>query len=148
MKKFQSTCQNCTNKFCTKLSTEVREEIFKNRIWFNLNAKEEQLFYFNNKQILIIESGSFMTIRQNNQGKQIGVDILRPGDLLGILNFNAESPQDHILILPLTDVSGCLVSKTIFVYFNPKTFVSQHNHYPSFIFPFLPYHQSFDQSRF
>ena len=30
MKKFQSTCQNCTNKFCTKLSTEVREEIFKN----------------------------------------------------------------------------------------------------------------------
>ena len=55
-----------------------------------------------------------MTIRQNNQGKQIGVDILRPGDLLGILNFNAESPQDHILILPLTDVSGCLVSKTIF----------------------------------
>lgn len=114
MKKFQSTCQNCTNKFCTKLSTEVREEIFKNRIWFNLNAKEEQLFYFNNKQILIIESGSFMTIRQNNQGKQIGVDILRPGDLLGILNFNAESPQDHILILPLTDVSGCLVSKTIF----------------------------------
>ena len=60
MKKFQSTCQNCTNKFCTKLSTEVREEIFKNRIWFNLNAKEEQLFYFNNKQILIIESGSFM----------------------------------------------------------------------------------------
>ena len=112
MKKFQSTCQNCTNKFCTKLSTEVRDEIFKNRIWFNLNAKEEQLFYFNNKQILIIESGSFMTIRQNNQGKQIGVDILRPGDLLGILNFNAESPQDHILILPLTDVSGCLVSKT------------------------------------
>lgn len=89
MKKFQSTCQNCTNKFCTKLSTEVRDEIFKNRIWFNLNAKEEQLFYFNNKQILIIESGSFMTIRQNNQGKQIGVDILRPGDLLGILNFNA-----------------------------------------------------------
>ena len=75
----------------------------QNRIWFNLNAKEEQLFYFNNKQILIIESGSFMTIRQNNQGKQIGVDILRPGDLLGILNFNAESPQDHILILPLTD---------------------------------------------
>lgn len=71
MKKFQSTCQNCTNKFCTKLSTEVREEIFKNRIWFNLNAKEEQLFYFNNKQILIIESGSFMTIRQNNQGKQL-----------------------------------------------------------------------------
>ena len=38
MKKFQSTCQNCTNKFCTKLSTEVREEIFKNRIWLNLNA--------------------------------------------------------------------------------------------------------------
>ena len=34
--------------------------------------------------------------------------------MLGILNFNAESPQDHILILPLTDVSGCLVSKTIF----------------------------------
>ena len=47
-----------------------------------------------------------MTIRQNNQGKQIGVDILRPGDLLGILNLNAESPQNHILILPLTDVSG------------------------------------------
>ena len=41
MKKFQSTCQNCTNKFCTKLSTEVRDEIFKNRIWFNLNAKED-----------------------------------------------------------------------------------------------------------
>ena len=55
MKKFQSTCQNCTNKFCTKLSTEVREEIFKNRIWFNLNAKEEQLFYFIkvNKLVLI-----------------------------------------------------------------------------------------------
>lgn len=51
MKKFQSTCQNCTNKFCTKLSTEVREEIFKNRIWFNLNAKEEQLFYFNNGSV-------------------------------------------------------------------------------------------------
>lgn len=28
-----------------------------------------------------------MTIRQNNQGKQIGVDILRPGDLLGILTL-------------------------------------------------------------
>jgi len=48
MKKFQSTCQNCTNKFCTKLSTEVRDEIFKNRIWFNLNAKK------NNSFILII----------------------------------------------------------------------------------------------
>ena len=46
MKKFQSTCQNCTNKFCTKLSTEVREEIFKNRIWFNLKK--------NNSFILII----------------------------------------------------------------------------------------------
>lgn len=114
MKKIPSSCQNCTNKFCIKLSPEVREAIFQNKVWFNLNAKEEHFFYFNNKQILIIESGSFMTIRQNPQGKQIGIDILGPGDLLGILNFNAESPRDYILILPLTDVSGCLVSKTIF----------------------------------
>ncbi|MDO5380003.1 Crp/Fnr family transcriptional regulator [Phascolarctobacterium sp.] len=101
-------------KLCLNLSNDIQDAILKNAIKFYINAKKENLFFFSNKQILIIQEGALMTIRRNNEGKQIGVDILKKGDLLGILNFGKQSPQDFISVLPLTDVFGWLISKDTF----------------------------------
>lgn len=72
--------------------------------------KKEQLFYFGSSHILIIESGNFMTIRNEFHDRQQGVDILRCGDLLGIIQLFNSDYNNPITILPLSDVSGRLLT--------------------------------------
>ena len=45
-------------KLCLNLSNDIQEAILKNAIKFYINAKKENLFFFSNKQILIIQEGA------------------------------------------------------------------------------------------
>ena len=50
-----------------------------------------------------------MTIRSNAEGKRQGIDILKPGDLLGIVQLFNSDYKNSISILPLSSVSGCMI---------------------------------------
>lgn len=104
-----SSCADCHNVFCTGLSPAAKADIFSAKSCFDYSRKSEQLFFFDNKQILIISSGCFMTIRHNHQGKHQGIDILESGDLLGIVNLYSKQTHGAISILPFSRICGCLL---------------------------------------
>lgn len=104
-----SSCAACGNAFCAGLSGAARAELFYAKTWFDYANKREQLFFFDNQQILIIESGCFMTVRHDESGKQQGIDILDSGDLLGIVNLFDRQPHGMISLLPFSRIRGCLL---------------------------------------
>lgn len=105
------SCSACTNPFCTKLTTESRASIFQAKKWVNYSCKNEQSFFLENQQVLILEQGVIMPIRVSSTSKQRGLDLLTAGDLLGIVGvFQSEDERDFFQILPLTDCAGCMVS--------------------------------------
>lgn len=63
---------------------------------------------------MIIEDGQLMTIKSNTDGKQQGTDILRSGDLLGIVQLFNNDSQNVISTLPLSPVKGCILSVSAF----------------------------------
>lgn len=107
-------CSECSNAFCAKLVPETRERIAKERKWVEYFKKNQQVFFFSNQQLMLINEGSLMTIRYNPKGKQHGVDFLTGGDILGIVQLfkNEQEYQEYedIYILPLSDVKGCVIS--------------------------------------
>lgn len=101
---------NSSNSFFKNLSPDSRAKILKasQRIYYN--NKKEQVIIFGNGRILILDSGFIMTIRSNEQGKRVGIDILRPGDLLGICQLFNYNYENTISILPLSLVHGYVIS--------------------------------------
>lgn len=103
------SCDSCTNSFCKSLSPESRAKIFKMRRWVNYPYKKEQIVFFGNGNMLILESGALMTIRSTSEGKKQGIDILKAGDLLGIVQLFNKDYEDTISVLPLSSVYGCMI---------------------------------------
>lgn len=103
------SCDCCTNSFCQSLTPESREKLFKARHWVNYKYKNEQIVFFGHGHLLILESGALMTIRGLAQGKKAGIDILKAGDLLGIIQIFNDDYEKSISILPLSSVCGCLI---------------------------------------
>ena len=98
--------------FLNKLSLATQKELFTVSQHVHLDYKKEQVFFFGNGQILILETGFLMTIRYNKHGKHIGIDILRPGDLLGICQLFNPNYRNTISVLPLSAINGYLLSVT------------------------------------
>lgn len=103
------SCDSCTNSFCQSLSPESRAKIFKMCRWVNYPYKKEQIVFFGNGNLLILESGALMTIRSTPEGKKQGIDILKAGDLLGIVQLFNKEYEDTISVLPLSSVCGCML---------------------------------------
>ena len=103
-------CASCQNGFCTSLLPQTREAICRSKIWVNYSRKNQQAFFLENKQILILESGCIIATRADEGARQQSVDLLGPGDLLGIVNvFNSQSKREYFQILPLTECTGCML---------------------------------------
>ena len=108
--KLPLSCDTCTNPFCSHLSSESRAAIFRAKKWVNYSCKNEQSFFLENQQVLILERGVIMPIRVSSTSKQRGLDLLTAGDLLGIVGvFQSEDERDFFQILPLTDCVGCMI---------------------------------------
>ena len=103
-------CQECSNRFCKSLSDDSRDRLFDNHVWMNFQKKREQMFFLENKQILIIEYGVVGCFRSNGQNRTQCIDILGPGDLLGCVNLFRGKGREMVEIYPLTDCGGCLIS--------------------------------------
>jgi CRP/FNR family cyclic AMP-dependent transcriptional regulator len=96
----------CQNKFCKSLSEEVRQLLCKNSMRFSLQPHQEYLFEFADHQIYIIESGKLLTVRERDSGKRKGIEMLIPGELLGLSALFNE--KDNIIsLLPCKKVTGC-----------------------------------------
>lgn len=107
-------CQNCSNPFCTRLSSKVLTQISECSHPIYYRPKKEQIVCFDRGHIMIIEDGQLMTIKSNTDGKQQGTDILRSGDLLGIVQLFNNDSQNVISTLPLSPVKGCILSVSAF----------------------------------
>lgn len=103
----------CNNSFCASLDPKTKEEMCKHGFRFILKERREYVFDFYDNQIYLINSGKLLTVRQRENGKQKGVELVKPGYLLGVSSlFNTKSVS--IIIFPLTKVTGCAFSKEYF----------------------------------
>lgn len=107
--KAPTSCAGCTNSFCASLSESSREKIFKKKYWHVYTKKNQQLFYLENRQVLIIETGVLIPFRTDEIVKHQSIDVLGPGDLLGIVNLFKRDDRDCFSVLPLTSCTGCLI---------------------------------------
>ena len=105
---------NCQNCFCRSLTQKSREKICKAKIWVNYSKKHQQIFFLENKQIIILEQGVVMPLRSAVNVRQQSVDLMRAGDLLGIVNLFAEGERESFTVLPLMDSAGCMIPVTMF----------------------------------
>lgn len=105
-------CDTCQNKFCKSLSGEVRQQLCKKSLRFVLQPRQEYLFEFSDLQIYIIESGKLLTVRERDSGKRKGVEVLIPGEILGLSSLFNEK-NNTISLLPLKKVSGCAFNKDL-----------------------------------
>ena len=103
-------CQNCTNPFCMSLPRDALTKICESSQTISFRPKKEQYVCFDRGHIMIVEDGQLMTIKTNADGKQQGIDILRSGDLLGIVQLFSSENQNIISLLPLSPVKGCIIS--------------------------------------
>jgi len=104
------SCAACTNNFCSNLLPDTKDKICRSRSWVNYSRKNQQAFFLENRQILILESGCIIALRMDEKARQQSIDLLGSGDLLGIVNvFNTQSQREYFQIMPLTDCSGCML---------------------------------------
>ncbi len=104
-----SLCAQCGNPFCAKLTPDCQKQLFAKATRINYPYKKEQVIYFGNGYVMLITEGNLMTIRNNVQGKQQGIDILHEGDLLGIVQLFNKQYHNTITVLPLSSVKGCMI---------------------------------------
>lgn len=107
--KTPTSCANCTNPFCRSLSEHSRKRIFDAKTWVTYSSKNDQPFFLENRQILILEQGAIIGYRSNIDVKMQSIALIRPGDLLGIVSLFAENIRDPFSIAPLTDSAGCML---------------------------------------
>lgn len=108
--KAPTSCANCTNPFCCSLSEKSRKRLFESKIWMNYSSKDDQPFFLENRQILILEKGAIIGYRSNIDVKMQSIALIRPGDLLGIVSLFSSGVRESFSISPLTDSAGCMVS--------------------------------------
>ncbi len=114
MNKTASTCAQCSNPFCAKLPPDCQKQLFAKATLVNYPYKKEQIISFGNGYVLLVTEGNLMTIRNNIQGKQQGIDILHAGDLMGIVQLFNKQYRNTITVRPLSSVKGCLISVSEF----------------------------------
>lgn len=109
MNKTASICTQCTNPFCAKLPPDCQKQLAAKATCVNYPYKKEQIICFGNGHVILVAEGILMTIRNNIQGKQQGVDILHAGDLMGIVQLFNQQYRNTITARPLSSVKGCLI---------------------------------------
>lgn len=107
--KAPASCANCTNPFCRSLSERSRQRLFESKIWINYSSKDDQPFFLENRQILILERGAIIGYRSSIDVKMQSITLIRPGDLLGIVSLFSDVQRESFSISPLTDSAGCMI---------------------------------------
>lgn len=107
--KVPTSCANCTNPFCGSLGERSRKRLFDSKIWVNYSSKDDQPFFLENRQILILEKGAIIGYRSNIDVKLQSIALIQPGDLLGIVSLFASGDRESFSISPLTDSAGCMI---------------------------------------
>lgn len=108
--KAPTSCAGCTNSFCRSLGEASRKRLFESKIWVTYSNKDEQPFFLENRQILILETGAIIGYRSNVDVKMQSVTLVQPGDLLGIVSLFSDSNRESFSISPLIDSAGCMIS--------------------------------------
>jgi CRP/FNR family cyclic AMP-dependent transcriptional regulator len=103
-------CNVCQNKFCKSLPGAVVQLLCQNSLGFSLQPRQEYLFEFADHQLYIIESGKLLTIRERDSGKRKGIEMLIPGEILGLSALFNEK-HNIISLLPVEKVTGCAFNK-------------------------------------
>ncbi len=103
----QPSCTGCTNVFCRSLSPDSRKLLLAASKRINFSAQIEKPFYFEDQQIIILEKGALIGYRSDVNLRLQSVDLLQPGDLLGIANLFSQSEREAFSIKALIDSFGC-----------------------------------------
>lgn len=103
----------CNNSFCNTLSPELKKLLCSHRVKLNLNIKTEYLFDFEDENILLINSGKLLTVRNRENGQRKGVELLGAGMLLGTTSLYNKK-INSISLIPIEKVSICSFTKIFF----------------------------------
>lgn len=103
-------CSLCTNVFCSSLPPDLRQRLCSSAHRVQYKKRNEQVTFFDFRYVLILESGYVLTSRGHLSDRQQGTDILEPGDIIGVVQLFHPDYDATINLLPITPVTGCLVS--------------------------------------
>jgi CRP-like cAMP-binding protein len=101
---------HCVNPFCQSLDDKTRKFLCSAKVRFKLGSKQEGLFCIGEGQLILIDKGQIMTVRQRSDGKQKGIELLSSGDILGVSQLFGEIKPTTILISAKQSVEGCIFS--------------------------------------
>ncbi|MDR3349571.1 MAG: hypothetical protein LBO03_08250 [Acidaminococcales bacterium] len=105
---------DCTNPFCAALDAATREILCAAKVRFKFGPKQDGFFYIGEGQLILIDHGHILTVRQRSDGKQKGIEVLRGGDILGLSQLCDTIPDNTILIMARERTEGCLFTKEFF----------------------------------
>lgn len=110
----KNTCSECNNPFCKSLSPKSKEKVCTAKLLVNYPQKRQQVFFLENKQVVILKEGVVIPVRTNTKIQQQSIDLMTAGDLLGMVNLFSGEERESFSILPLIDSIGCMISSSIF----------------------------------
>jgi CRP-like cAMP-binding protein len=105
---------DCTNSFCKTLDASTREILCAAKVRFKFGPKQDGFFYVGEGQLILIDQGHIITVRQRSDGKQKGIEVLRSGDILGLSQLCDTISANTILIMAREKTVGCLFTKEFF----------------------------------
>lgn len=106
--------KNCTNPFCNSLKEELKSLLCRNKVRLNLNIKTEYIFDFNDNNLLLVNKGKILTIRNRISGQRKGIELLTDGALLGITSLFTQKDYT-ISMIPIEKTECCSFSKSTLI---------------------------------
>lgn len=103
------SCANCTNVFCCSLSSSSRNKLRAASKRISFSPRIETPFDFEDQRIIILEQGALIGYRSDINLRLQSVDLLQPGDLLGIANLFSKNEREAFSIKVLTSSIGCCI---------------------------------------
>jgi CRP-like cAMP-binding protein len=105
---------DCANSFCKALDDSLREVLCSAKVRFKFGPKQDGFFYVGEGQLILIDHGHIITVRQRSDGKQKGIEVLRGGDILGLSQLCDTISTNTIMIMAREKTEGCLFTKEFF----------------------------------
>lgn len=103
------TCGTCANVFCCSLSVSSRDKLRAAGKRVSFSPRIEKPFDFEDQQIIILEKGALIGYRSDINLRLQSVDLLQPGDLLGIANLFSKNEREAFSIKVLAPSVGCCI---------------------------------------
>lgn len=110
----EQTCAG--NPFCNALSRQTRKLLCANRSALCYKRRTEIAFSpEDQRQVLLLRRGEIITFRERYNGRQKGIECLKPGDIVGISRvFGCRGPASPLNLYVKVSAEFCVLPLDVF----------------------------------